>query len=191
MFGNNVDYDNFQRELTTMNPVSPYACSKLFAYHIVKHYREAYDLFACNGILFNHESPRRGEEFVTQKIIKGAKAIADGKAQKLYLGNLDSYRDWSHAKDMVKGMWMMLNHNIADDFVLASGETHSVREFCDIVFKKLNLGHYENYIEIDKKLFRPQELRFLRGDSSKAKLYLGWEQDYSFEDLVEDMLDKV
>lgn len=187
MFGNNIDDDGFQRETTQMGPVSPYSCAKLFAYNIVKHYRSAYGLFTCNGILMNHESPRRGDNFVTQKIVKAAKAIKDGTQEKLYLGNLDACRDWSHAKDMVRGMYLIMQHHNPNDFLLASGESHSVREFCEIVFAKLGLD-YKDYVEIDPKFFRPQELKFLRGDSSRARTELGWEPEYSFDDLVEDML---
>lgn len=187
MFGNSSEL-GMQDEGTPMHPVSPYACAKLFGHHITCHYRNAYNIFACSGILFNHESPRRGEEFVTQKIITGAVNILYKKQDYLYLGNLDSYRDWSHAKDMVRGMWMMMNHHTPDDFVLASGKTHSVRQFCDIVFTKLGLGSYEQYVKIDPKFFRPQELQRLNGDSTKAKRQLGWTQEYNFEELVEDMI---
>lgn len=188
MFGNCVDDDGFQRETTPMNPVSPYGCAKLFAHNICNHYRIAYDMFICSGILFNHESPRRGGEFVTQKIVKTAKKIKDKKVKKISLGNLDSYRDWSHAKDMVYGMWQMMQQEKSDNFILSSGETHSVKEFCEIVFEKMGLGDYRNYLEINPKLFRPQELNLLKGNSDKAKNILNWQREYSFNDLIKDMI---
>lgn len=188
MFGNSVDDDGFQRETTTMNPVSPYACAKLYGYHIVRHYRNAYNIFACNGILMNHESPRRGESFVTQKIVRAAINIKYGRQDKLMLGNLDAYRDWSHAKDMVKGMHLIMQHNIPDDFLLASGESHSVSEFCDFTFEYLGMD-YRDYVEIDPKFYRAQELTFLRGDCTKAKTLLGWKQEYNLKSLIADMIE--
>ena len=188
MFGLTVDSDGFQRETTIMNPVSPYGCSKVFGYNMVRHYRRAYGLHACNGILFNHESPRRGSNFVTSKVVKGACLIKLGKASTLELGNLDAFRDWGHAKDYVKGMHMIMNHHTADDFVLSTMETHSVREMCEIVFKYLNLD-LENHIIINKKYLRPEELPYLRGDSSKARKELGWSQSYSFTELLHEMCD--
>lgn len=187
MFGNTVDFDGFQRETTGMNPVSPYAIAKLGAYHLTRHYRNAYNLFVSNGILFNHCSPRRGENFVTQKIVRGAKAIAEGKADKLYLGNLDSYRDEGHAKDYVEAMWLMLQQNEPDDFVVATGETHSVREFCATTFEYLGLD-YKKYVEVDQQFVRPQELNYLKGDSSKAKEKLGWFPKYKYTEIIQDMI---
>jgi GDPmannose 4,6-dehydratase len=186
-FGNNVDADGFQRETTPMGPVSPYACAKLCAYNLVQHYRSAYGMFACNGILFNHESPRRGVNFVTQKIVKGAVDIKLGKAKELRLGNLDSERDWGHARCYVRAMLMMLEHDRPDDYVVATGETHSVREFCQIVFSKLGLN-WEDYVKTDPQFTRPQELHYLKGDSSKVRSILGWKPEFSFEGLVEDMV---
>jgi len=186
MFGNSVNDDGFQTEDTPMYPVSPYGCAKLFAHNICKHYREAYNMFICTGILFNHESPRRGLEFVTQKIVQGAVEIVQKKKSKLELGNLDAHRDWSHAKDMVRGMWLMMQQEKPDNFILASGETHSVREFCDIVFKLCGMN-YEDHIEINPKFFRPQELNILKGKSDKAKNILNWKIEYSFNDLIMDM----
>jgi GDPmannose 4,6-dehydratase len=187
MFGNSVDEDGKQRESTKMLPVSPYGCAKLFSYNIVKNYRNAYKLFASNGILFNHESPRRASNFVTTKIVKNAILISKGKLDKLELGNLDSKRDWGHSKDYVRAMHLILNHNQADDFVVATGETRSIRELCEIVFKKLGL-EYENYVIQNPKFIRPEELNYLCGDSSKIKKTLNWKPEITFEDLLEDML---
>jgi GDPmannose 4,6-dehydratase len=170
-----------------MKPVSPYGCSKLLSYSLVRNYRHAYNIFAANGILFNHESPRRGSNFVTTKIIKGAWQIKKGNATTLELGNLDSYRDWGHAKDYIKAMQLILNHPVPDDFVIATGVTHSVREFCEIAFKKLNLN-YQDHIVTNPKYFRPEELNYLRGNSTKARTVLGWTPHYTFESLVEEMI---
>jgi len=188
MFGNSVDDDEFQRETTPMTPVSPYGCSKLFAYSIVRNYRHAYNLHACNGILFNHESPRRGANFVTNKVVRGAVRIKLGLQDKLVLGNMDSYRDWGHSKDYVRAMHMILNHNSADEFVVSTGESHSVRELCEYVFTKLGMD-YRDYVVQDPKFLRPEELKFLRGDCSKLKAQFGWEPEYSFETLLDDMID--
>ena len=188
MFGNNVEADNTQNENTPMNPVSPYGCSKLLGYSLVRHYRHAYGLHACNGILFNHESPRRGSNFVTNKVVKTAVEIYKGKKKKLVLGNLDSYRDWGHAKDYVRGMHMIINHKEADDFVIATGKTHSVRDLCKLVFEKLNIN-YENYVVQDDKFKRPEELNYLCGDSSKAQKILDWKPSYTFESMIEEMIE--
>ena len=187
MFGNSVDEDNYQRETTRMTPVSPYGCSKVFGFNITRYYRNAYGLHICNGILFNHESPRRASNFVTTKIVKNAILIAKGKLNKLELGNLDSKRDWGHSKDYVRAMHLILNHNIADDFVVATGETRSIRELCEIVFNKLGLN-YQDYVVQNPKFMRPEELNYLCGDSTKIKKVLGWKPEISFEDLLEDML---
>lgn len=187
MFGNSVDQDMKQRETTPMHPVSPYGCSKLFAYSMFRNYRNAYGMFAANGILFNHESPRRASNFATSKIVKNALMIKAGKLDKLELGNLDSWRDWGHAKDYVKAMTLILRHDKPDDFVVATGETHTIRQFCHIVFKKLGLN-YEDYVVQNPKFMRPEELNYLCGDSTKARTVLGWEPEYSFESLVTDML---
>jgi GDPmannose 4,6-dehydratase len=162
-----------QRETTPFNPQSPYACAKVYAFHQTVNYRQSYDLFASNGILFNHESERRGETFVTRKITRAAGRIKVGMQDKLYLGNLDAKRDWGYAKDYVEGMWRILQHNEPDDFVLATGETVSVREFCRLVFEQLDMN-YEDYVEIDPRYFRPAEVELLLGDPSKAKEKLGW-----------------
>jgi GDPmannose 4,6-dehydratase len=188
MFGNSVDPDNMQRETTRMTPVSPYGCSKLFAYSVVRNYRNAYKLFCSNGILFNHESPRRASNFVTSKIIKNAVLISQGKLAKLEMGNLDSQRDWGHSKDYVRAMHLILQHKEADDFVISTGETHSIREFCDIVFKKLGMD-YREYVVQNPKYMRPEELRYLCGDCSKAKKVLGWKPNYTFESLIDEMIE--
>ena len=187
MFGNSIDDDNFQRETTSMYPVSPYGCSKLFAYSIIRNYRKSYGLFASNGVLFNHESPRRGSNFVTSKVVKTAVEIKLGRKDKLELGNLDSYRDWGHSKDYVRSMHMILNHNEPDDFVIATGQTHSVRELCEYVFKKLGMN-YEDYVVQNQKYMRPEELQYLKGDATKAKNVLGWKPTISFEELLDEMV---
>ena len=188
MFGNSVDDDGFQRETTPMNPVSPYGCTKVFGYNMTRNYRKSYNLFISNGILFNHESPRRGSNFVSNKIIKAAVRIKKGLQDKLELGNLDAYRDWGHSKDYVKAMHLILNHDIPDDFVVATGESISIREMCRYVFGSLGMN-YENYVKIDPNFLRPEELRQLRGDSSPIRTELGWKPEYTFEKLIDEMLD--
>lgn len=187
MFGNNKDPDGFQRETTPMNPVSPYGCTKLFGHNIIKNYRNSYNLFACSGILFNHEGPRRGLNFVTNKIVKSAVEIKYNLKNNLFLGNLDSYRDWGHSKDYVRAMWMMLQHESPDDYVVATGECHSVRDFCKITFNKLDMD-YEQYVKQDPKFMRPEELNYLKGDASKIQKTLNWEREYSFDTLIDDMI---
>jgi GDPmannose 4,6-dehydratase len=189
MFGNEVDEDGFQRETTPMKPVSPYGCAKVFAYNIGCNYRNAYDMFISNGILFNHESPRRGSNFVTSKIVKGAVAIKSGKQKELKLGNLDATRDWGHAKDYVEAMWRMLQQDAPGDFVCATGISHSVRDFCEYTFKKLGMD-YNDYVTIDPKYFRPEELTDLKGDSTKIRTELGWNPEYTFESMVDEMIEK-
>jgi len=189
MFGNSVDDDGIQRLTTPMNPVSPYGCAKVMGYNLVRHYRNAYKLHACNGILFNHESPRRGSNFVTNKVVKTAVQIKKGLKNKLELGNLDSYRDWGHSKDYVRAMHMIINHNTADDFIVATGKTHSVRDLCDKVFNKLGMD-YENYIVQNPKFIRPEELKYLKGDPSKATKELGWKPDYTFDTMLDEMIDR-
>ncbi len=188
MFGNSVDEDGFQRETTPMHPVSPYGCSKMFGYSIVKNYRNSYKLFATNGILFNHESPRRGSNFVTNKVVKTAVQIHLGLAKKLELGNLDSFRDWGHSKDYVRVMHMILNHNVPDDFVVSTMETHSVRQMTKYVFAKLGMD-YEDYVVQNQIFMRPEELKYLKGDSTKARTVLGWKPQYTFEGMLDEMVD--
>jgi GDPmannose 4,6-dehydratase len=187
MFGSSVDEDGFQRETTKMTPVSPYGCSKVFGYNIVRNYRNAYNMHASNGILFNHESPRRGSNFVTNKVVKGAVMIKLGLLDKLELGNLDAYRDWGHSKDYVKAMHLILQQPEPNDWVVATGVTHSVREMCDYVFSKLGLN-YKDYIIQNQKFLRPEELKYLKGDSSRIRA-LGWQPEYTFETLMDDMIE--
>ena len=188
MFGRSVEKDGYQRETTRMEPVSPYGCAKVFGYNIVKHYRFAHNLFAVNGILFNHESPRRGTNFVTNKVVKSTVKIKLGLQNTLELGNMDSYRDWGHSKDYVRAMHMIMNHTEADDFVVSTGVTHSVREMCDYVFSKLDLD-YKDYVVQNPKFLRAEELKYLKGDCSKIKKVLGWKPDYSFEGLMDEMVE--
>lgn len=177
-----------QNEDTKFHPRSPYGISKLAAYWLTVNYREAYGLFACNGILFNHESPLRGKDFVTQKIAEGVAKIHYGLSEKIVLGNLDAKRDWGHAKDFVRGMWRILQYPRPDDFVLATGETHSIREFLDIAFSKVGIEDWTRFVETDPKYIRPAEVPELCGDYSKAKTLLGWEPSISFPQLVEEMV---
>ena len=188
MFGRSVDNDGYQRETTKMSPTSPYGCSKVFGFNIVQHYRYAYDLFAVNGILFNHESPRRGSNFVTNKVVKAAVRIKQGLQKDLALGNLDASRDWGHSKDYVRAMHMIINHSEPDDFVCATGIAHSVRDMCDYVFKKLNLD-YKKYVVQDKRFMRAEELPYLRGDSTKLRETFNWEPEYTFEMLMDEMIE--
>jgi len=187
MFGNSIDDDGFQRETTPMTPVSPYGCAKLFGYSIVRNYRRAYNLHATNGILFNHESPRRGSNFVTNKVVKSAVEIKYGLKYKLELGNMDSYRDWGHSKDYVKAMHKIINHDVPDDFVVSTMKTHSVRQMVDYVFTQLDLD-YNDYIVQNPKFLRPEELKYLKGDSTRAREILGWEPEYTFETMLDDMI---
>ncbi len=189
MFGNSVDEDGVQRLTTPMNPVSPYGCAKVMGYNLVRHYRHAYKLHACNGILFNHESPRRGSNFVTNKVVKSAVEIKKGLRDKLELGNLDSYRDWGHSKDYVRAMHMILNHDTPDEFIVATGQTHSVRDLCDVVFSKLGMN-YQDYVVQNEKYMRPEELKYLKGDSSKAREVLGWQPEYTFESMMDEMIER-
>ena len=177
-----------QSETTPFYPRSPYACAKVYAHWQTVNYRESYELFACNGILFNHESPRRGETFVTRKITRAIARILAGQQKRLYLGNLDSKRDWGYAKDYVEAMWLMLQQERPDDYVISTGETHSVREFLEESFAYVNLK-WEDYVEIDPRYFRPAEVDLLLGDCTKAKQKLGWEPKVTFKGLVELMVD--
>ncbi len=177
-----------QKETTPFHPRSPYGCAKAYAFYITVNYRESYGLFATNGILFNHESERRGETFVSRKITRAATRIKLGLQQKLYLGNLDARRDWGYAKDYVLAMWLMLQVDEPDDFVISTGETHSVREFLDLAFGQLDLD-WKQYVEIDPVYHRPAEVDLLLGDASKAKRALGWEPTVNFEGLVKLMIE--
>ena len=177
-----------QDEKTVFQPRSPYAAAKVYAYYIVQNYRDAYGLFATNGILFNHESPRRGETFVTRKITRAAAQIKFGLKNKLYLGNLEAKRDWGFAGDFVEAMWLMLQQDKPDDFVIATGETHSVREFAEKVFSKLDLD-YNKYVSIDPRYFRPTEVDVLLGDASKAKKILNWQPKVTFDKLIDMMIE--
>ena len=188
MFGNSFDNDGFQRETTPMNPTSPYGCAKVYGYNITRNYRHSYNLFASNGILFNHESPRRGSNFVTNKVAKEAVRIKYGLTDKLLLGNLDATRDWGHAKDYVNCMWLILQQDTPDDFVCSTGISHSVRELCEYVFGKLDLD-YKDYVGVDQKYMRPEELTDLKGDSSKARLVLDWVHGYTFETMLDEMVE--
>ena len=187
MFGSSVDSDGYQRETTPMNPVSPYGCAKVFGYHISRHYREAYGLHVTNGILFNHESPRRGSNFVTNKVVKTAVQIKLGQESVLKMGNLDSFRDWGHSADYVRAMHAIINAEKPSDYVVATGTTHSVRELCEYVFAQLDLD-YNKYVEQDPKFLRPQELKYLRGDSTRIKTELGWTPTYTFNTLLDEMI---
>ena len=189
MFGNSVDDDGVQRLTTPMTPVSPYGCAKVMGFNLVRHYRAAYGLHACNGILFNHESPRRGTNFVTNKVVKAAVMIKNGMQDKLELGNMDSYRDWGHSKDYVRAMHKIVNHETPDEFIVATGETHSVRQLCEVVFEKLGMN-YQDYVVQNPKFMRPEELKYLKGDSSKAREILGWKPEYTFETMLEEMIEK-
>ena len=187
MFGNNIDDDGYQRETTPMNPVSPYGCAKVFGYNLVRNYRNSYGLFASNGILFNHESPRRGTNFVTNKVVKEAVKIKLGMTDKLMLGNLDAARDWGHSKDYVYCMWLMLQHNEPDDFVCSTGISHTVQHLVEYVFGKLDLN-WKEYVKQNEKFMRPEELDVLKGDCSKAKETLGWKHEYTFETMLDEMV---
>lgn len=188
MFGNSVDADGMQRETTPMAPVSPYGCAKLCAYHATRYYRTGYRMFCANGILFNHESPRRASNFVTHKIVKSAVLISRKKAATVELGNLDARRDWGHSHDYVRAMRMILAHDSPDDFVVATGRTHSVRELCEVVFRKVGLD-YRNHVIQNPRLLRPSEVDHLCGDAGKARRVLGWSPTHNLESIVDEMID--
>jgi len=188
MFGNSIDSDGFQRESTPLNPVSPYGCAKVFSYNICRNYRNSYNMFVSNGILFNHESPRRGTNFVTNKVCKEAVKIKLGLSNELKLGNLDATRDWGHAKDYVEAMWMILQQESPDDFVCSTGISHSVKELCSYVFSSLDLD-WKEYVKQDEKFLRPEELHDLKGDCSKLKNITGWNPKYTFESMLDEMIE--
>lgn len=187
MFGDVLETP--QKETTPFNPASPYGVSKVFAHQIAKNYRTAYGMFICNGILFNHESPRRGKTFVTRKITSGIASILKNESQKIYLGNLEAKRDWGYAPEYTEAMWQMLQQEKADDYVIATGETHTVKEFVIEAFKLVGIKDWEKYVGIDEQYYRPQEVNLLLGDASKAKKKLGWEPKVKFSELVKIMLE--
>ncbi len=188
MFGSSVDEDGYQRETSKMTPVSPYGCSKVFGFNITRYYRNAFGLHICNGILFNHESPRRGSNFVTNKVVKAAVEISLGLRKQLELGNMDSFRDWGHSKDYVKAMNLILQNPTPGDWVVATGETRSVRDMCKYVFSRLGLN-YEDFVVQNAKFLRPEELPYLRGDSSRIRKELNWKPEYTFETLMNEMIE--
>lgn len=188
MFGNCIDDDGYQRETTRMQPVSPYGCAKVFSYNIARNYRHSYRLFVSNGILFNHESPRRGTNFVTNKVVKQAVKIKLGLSKELFLGNLDASRDWGHAKDYVEAMWLILQQQKPDDYVCSTGVSHTVRDLCQYVFSSLELD-YRDFVKQDDKFLRAEELNHLKGDSSKLRIATGWSPRYTFESMIDEMID--
>jgi GDPmannose 4,6-dehydratase len=188
MFGNSIDKDGVQRIDTPMQPVSPYGCSKLLAYRLTVHYRQAYKLHLTSGILFNHESPRRGSNFVTNKVVKGAVMIKKGKLDTLEMGNLDASRDWGHSYDYVRAMYLIMQHDVPRDWVVATGETRSVRELCKYVFEKLEMD-YKDYVKLNKKFLRSEELNLLKGDPEEVKRELGWKPKYNFNSMIDEMIE--
>ena len=188
MFGNSIDSDGFQRESTPLNPVSPYGCAKVFSYNICRNYRNSYGMYISNGILFNHESPRRGTNFVTNKVCKEAVKIKLGLSNKLALGNLYATRDWGHAKDYVEAMWLILQQESPEDYVCSTGVSHSVKDLVEYVFSKLDLD-WKDYVVQDEKFLRPEELDDLKGDSRKLRSLTGWSPKYTFETMLDEMIE--
>jgi len=188
MFGNSIDADGFQRESTPMNPVSPYGCAKVFSYNIGRNYRNSYGMYISNGILFNHESPRRGTNFVTNKVCKEAVKIKLGLSDRLALGNLEATRDWGHAKDYVEAMWLILQQDAPGDYVCSTGVSHSVKDLVEYVFTKLDLD-WQQYVVQDEKFLRPEELNDLKGDSSKLRELTKWSPRYTFESMLDEMIE--
>tara|TARA_R110001592_G_scaffold91587_2_gene267925 strand:+ start:5441 stop:6430 length:990 start_codon:yes stop_codon:yes gene_type:complete len=188
MFGNNIDGDGYQRETTPMTPVSPYGCAKVFSYNICNNYRNSYNMKIWNGILFNHESPRRGTNFVTNKVVKAAVKIKLGLQNELHLGNLEATRDWGHAKDYCEAMWLMLQTDTPDDYVCSTGISHSVKDLCEYTFQALDLN-CDDYIKVDSKFLRPEELKDLKGDSTKLRHKVGWKPKYTFERMLDEMIE--
>jgi GDPmannose 4,6-dehydratase len=188
MFGNSIDPDGYQRETTPMNPVSPYGCAKVFSYNITRNYRNSYGMFVSNGILFNHESPRRGTNFVTNKVAKEVVRIKFGLSDKIFLGNLDSSRDWGHAKDYVDAMWLILQQDRPDDWICSTGVTKTVRQLCEFCFNYVGLD-YKEYVEINPKFLRPEELHILKGDNKKLKEKTSWSPKYTFESMMIEMIE--
>ena len=189
-FGNEIDDDGYQRITTHMRPVSPYGCAKLYGYMITRHFREAYGLHCCNGVLFNHESPRRGANFVTAKIIKTAVEIKHGISEKLVLGNLDSKRDWGDSRDYVRAMRLIVQHEEPGDWVVATGKTRSVRDLCELVFDDMGLGDYRKYVVQDERFMRPGELHMLRGDALPIEDQLGWRRDWDFDKTIGSIIER-
>ena len=188
MFGNNIDEDNYQRLTTPMQPVSPYGCSKVMGFNLTRQYRQGYKLHACNGILFNHESPRRGTNIVTNKVVKTAVEIKLGLRDNLELGNLDSSRDWGHSYDYVRAMHMILNYETPKDWVVSTGETKTVRDLCKYTFNSLGMN-YEDYVVQNEKYLRKEEVNYLRGDSSEIRQVLGWKPKYTFDTMIDEMVE--